>query len=50
MQDIGAKSVDLLQEQLRDGVLRFELRSPAAQKEGGVHGLHSFERKLFGSA
>ena len=34
-------------EWLRRGQLRFELRSAAAQREGGVHGLHSFERKLF---
>jgi IMP dehydrogenase len=47
MQDIGAKSADQLREKLIDGTLRFELRSPAAQREGGVHGLHSFERKLF---
>jgi IMP dehydrogenase len=47
MQDIGAKSVEELQEQLRAGKLRFELLSAAAQREGGVHGLHSFERKLF---
>merc|ERR1711976_1084379 len=44
MQDIGAKSLDALREQLANGQLRFELRSPAAQREGGVHGLHSFER------
>merc|ERR1719388_357532 len=49
MQDIGASSIEELQRQLRDGVLRFELRSPAAQREGGIHGLHSFERKLFSS-
>mmetsp|Transcript_112190 Transcript_112190/g.356508 ORF Transcript_112190/g.356508 Transcript_112190/m.356508 type:complete len:558 (+) Transcript_112190:80-1753(+) len=47
MQDIGAKSIDELRQQLYAGELRFELRSPAAQREGGVHGLHSFERKLF---
>merc|ERR1712137_319262 len=47
MQDIGAKSIAELQQQLYAGELRFELRSPAAQREGGVHGLHSFERKLF---
>jgi len=47
MQDIGAKDIGLLQAMLKDGNLRFELRSAAAQREGGVHGLHSFERKLF---
>lgn len=49
MQDIGAQSVDQLQSMLQEGQLRFELRSAAAQREGGVHGLHSFERKLFDS-
>merc|ERR1712066_969373 len=47
MQDIGAKSVEELKHKLYAGELRSELRSPAAQGEGGVHGLHSFERKLF---
>jgi IMP dehydrogenase len=47
LQDIGAKSVAQLTEYLESGKSRFELRSPAAQREGGVHGLHSFERKLF---
>jgi len=47
LQDMGARSTAELQEQLYSGRLRFELRSPAAQREGGVHGLHSFERKLF---
>merc|ERR1712048_640920 len=49
MQDIGAKSVGQLYEQMQTGHLRFELRSAAAQREGGVHGLHSFEQKLFSS-
>lgn len=49
MQDVGAKSVSKLHEQMESGQLRFELRSAAAQREGGVHGLHSFERKLFHS-
>merc|ERR1719382_183860 len=48
MQDMGASSVDDLRQQLDSEQLRFELRSAAAQREGGVHGLHSFERKLFG--
>jgi len=47
LQDIGASSTGELQRQMYAGKVRFELRSAAAQKEGGVHGLHSFERKLF---
>jgi len=47
MQDLGSKSLEKLKESLHSGELRFELRSPAAQREGGVHNLHSFERKLF---
>lgn len=49
MQDIGAGSIEKLHEQTRCGQLRFELRSAAAQREGGIHGLHSFERRLFSS-
>jgi len=48
MQDMGAKSVEELHGKLYNGELRFELRSAAAQREGGVHGLHSFEQKLYG--
>lgn len=33
---------------LYDGTLRFELRTPGAQVEGGVHDLHSYQRKDFG--
>ena len=47
MQDMGVRGVENMREQLYSGKLRFELRSPAAQREGGVHGLHSFERKLY---
>jgi len=47
MQDLGSSSLENLRHSLHSGELRFELRSPAAQREGGVHGLHSFERKLF---
>merc|ERR1719464_2672853 len=47
MQDMGSDSIDDLRSKLYSGQLRFELRSAAAQREGGVHGLHSFERKLY---
>lgn len=46
-QDMGAQSVEDAQRRLYAGQSRFELRSAAAQREGGVHDLHSFERKLF---
>merc|ERR1712187_750548 len=49
MQDLGTKSVEDAHKRLYSGQTRFELRSAAAQREGGVHGLHSFERKLFAS-
>lgn len=41
-QDVGATSVAQLHEMLYDGTLRFEMRSLSAQREGGVHGLHSW--------
>ena len=47
MQDAGLASVPRLQSAMRAGELRFELRSPAAQREGGVHDLYSFEKRLF---
>jgi IMP dehydrogenase len=47
MQDAGMKSLDQAWEALYNDTLRFEIRSPAAQKEGGVHGLHSYQKRLF---
>lgn len=47
MQDAGMKSLDKTWEALYNDTLRFEIRSPAAQKEGGVHGLHSYQKRLF---
>ncbi|KAH6578335.1 hypothetical protein BASA61_000327 [Batrachochytrium salamandrivorans] len=47
LQDIGVKSVTMLQDHVATGLVRFERRSPSAQLEGGVHGLHSFEKRLF---
>jgi IMP dehydrogenase len=47
LQDLGRESVAQLQRSLYSGSLRFEIRSPAAQREGGVHSLHTFEKRLF---
>lgn len=47
LQDAGIKSVAEAHEKLYADKLRFEIRSPAAQKEGSVHGLHSYEKRLY---
>ena len=47
LQDAGCRSVAEAQERLYSDKLRFEIRSPAAQAEGGVHGLHSFQKRLY---
>mmetsp|Transcript_23566 Transcript_23566/g.37537 ORF Transcript_23566/g.37537 Transcript_23566/m.37537 type:complete len:518 (-) Transcript_23566:45-1598(-) len=44
LQDMGSRSVGLTHEALRSGKLRFECRSASAQREGGVHDLHSFHK------
>lgn len=41
-QDAGVRSVGALHTALEEGTLKFELRSPSAQREGGVHDLHSY--------
>lgn len=47
LQDIGAISINQLQNGVSNGSIRFEKRSPSAQLEGGVHGLESYEKMLF---
>jgi len=47
LQDAGCKSVTEAQEKLYGDRMRFEIRSPAAQSEGGVHGLHSYQKRLY---
>jgi IMP dehydrogenase len=47
LQDIGVRSVMALHAALQKGWLRFELRSPAAQIEGKVHHLHSYEKSAY---
>lgn len=46
-QDIGTKSLRHLYEKMRHGEIKFEKRSHSAQQEGNVHGLFSYEKRLF---
>lgn len=45
-QDIGVKSVADLTKKTLEGEVRFEFRTASAQLEGGVHNLHSYEKRL----
>ncbi len=47
LQDIGMKSLPELRQGVLDGTVRFELRTVSAQAEGNVHGLHTFDKKLY---
>jgi IMP dehydrogenase len=46
LQDLGIQSIPQLHETLHSGELRFERRSIAANIEGGVHSLHSYEKSI----
>jgi IMP dehydrogenase len=46
-QDLGANSLAQAAAMRASGAMRLESRTGAAQKEGGVHDMHSFERKLW---
>lgn len=46
-QDIGSRSVEQLREMIYNEKLRFMKRTPSAQLEGNVHGLFSYEKRLF---
>jgi len=47
LQDIGVKSITALRQGVVDGSVRFELRTASAQIEGNVHGLDSYNKKLY---
>ena len=46
-QDIGVKTLNELDSGVSSGKVRFEKRTASAQMEGGVHGLYSYEKRLF---
>ncbi|WVZ60760.1 hypothetical protein U9M48_010741 [Paspalum notatum var. saurae] len=46
-QDLGASSLQSAHDLLRSETLRLEVRTGAAQVEGGIHGLVSYEKKAF---
>ena len=46
LQDMGCRTVRQLHAALDEGALRFEARSVSAQRQGGVHGLHSYEEPV----
>jgi len=48
MQDLGARDLKHLADLRANGSLRFEVRTAAAQREGGVHSLYAYEKQLFG--
>ncbi|OJK03077.1 hypothetical protein ASPACDRAFT_76152 [Aspergillus aculeatus ATCC 16872] len=47
LQDIGVKSLKALHDGVNQGKVRFEMRSASAMAEGNVHGLHSYDKKLY---
>jgi IMP dehydrogenase len=47
LQDIGVQSLVDLRNGVRDGSVRFEMRSSSAQVEGNPHGMVSYEKKLY---
>ncbi|KAK5069346.1 inosine-5'-monophosphate dehydrogenase [Lithohypha guttulata] len=47
LQDMGETSLKNLRQNVRQSKIRFELRTVSAMAEGNVHGLHSYDKKLY---
>eukprot|EP00924_Labyrinthula_sp_SR-Ha-C_P005493 snap_masked-scaffold_62-processed-gene-0.38-mRNA-1 protein AED:0.02 eAED:0.02 QI:0/-1/0/1/-1/1/1/0/512 len=47
LQDLGVSDLAKLHEGLDKGTVRMEIRTHAAQREGGVHSLHTYENRLW---
>ncbi|KAJ5337647.1 Cystathionine beta-synthase core [Penicillium brevicompactum] len=47
LQDIGVPSLSAMHAGVDNGTVRFEMRSASAMTEGNVHGLHSYDKKLY---
>jgi IMP dehydrogenase len=47
LQDIGCQSIGQLHDECNQGITKVEKRTASAQVEGGVHNLHSYEKRLF---
>lgn len=45
-QDLGVRSIPELHQQMYDGRMRFQVRTPAAQLEGNVHSLYTYEKSI----
>eukprot|EP00735_Rhodelphis_limneticus_P008209 TRINITY_DN2104_c0_g1::TRINITY_DN2104_c0_g1_i1::g.12808::m.12808 TRINITY_DN2104_c0_g1::TRINITY_DN2104_c0_g1_i1::g.12808 ORF type:complete len:573 (+),score=207.09,sp/Q54QQ0/IMDH_DICDI/65.73/0.0,IMPDH/PF00478.20/7.8e-136,CBS/PF00571.23/2.1e-07,CBS/PF00571.23/7.4e-08,NMO/PF03060.10/0.00052,NMO/PF03060.10/1.2e-08,FMN_dh/PF01070.13/1.7e-08,His_biosynth/PF00977.16/0.0033,NanE/PF04131.9/0.0052,ThiG/PF05690.9/0.014,QRPTase_C/PF01729.14/0.047,Response_reg/PF00072.19/0.28,DHO_dh/PF01180.16/0.22,DUF561/PF len=46
-QDLGVRNLAQLRDFVNGGRVKFELRTPSAQIEGGVHSLHSYEKNFY---
>jgi len=47
-QDLGVKSCEEAKTKRASGDIRFELRTASAQREGGIHSLHSYQKNKIG--
>ena len=45
-QDIGVMSIPQLHQHMYEGKLRFQVRTPAAQAEGQIHSLYTYEKSI----